>query len=593
VAGYVDFRLIVSPDLADRGKWQVEVDECPVPGLVGPKGSVAPTVTRAELNTLRSRDGWPNPNVLQTIGQAVWSSVMTQGAEAAFLASVQAAQQANQGLRVILVLQGDDSPPGGGASAIRLSELPFEAIYSNQLQFVGTDLKTPISRSLQARPDRDPQTVTLPLRVLVAVAAPVDRPPADVPKEVAEIKQAVEDLSGPGGSLVVDVLENPTRAEVAARLTEKPYQVFHFIGHGGFDSVGDVEAPRAYLCFVRPDGSGKSHPTDALTLSELLRNTSVRLVVITACSSAAPTPASPNDPIDPGPLGTGAFEGVAQRIVGGVSQVNAAIGMQFDLESDAAVEFSRAFYRNLLRPGVALDEVVTQARKALVGALEAGHRAWVTPTVYWRCKDGRVFDIDPSEGDLDDQTLARIHDLDLQLDFHRAQIVKIAGKTAEERAALEPFRQEGIGDVERLLADRAELLGETVRLTGGRFAAGAELRFRLSLRTRQAGAVSLIGCTVEYPADVLSFLEAKAGGGFPAAPLTAAQDGSVQVLVEPPDDLQWPVGERELAQLVFTRKQGPLPAVLDLKVTVPRVTRGGQQVTFRSVDAVVFEDPPP
>jgi hypothetical protein len=92
--------------------------------------------------------------------------------------------------------------------------------------------------------------------------------------------------------------------------------------------------------------------------------------------------------------------------------------MQFDMESEAAVIFSKTFYTRLLAPDPTdgspegseratggspegserategrVDQVVTQCRKALVAAMDAGHRAWITPVLYSRCKDGRVFDM--------------------------------------------------------------------------------------------------------------------------------------------------------------------------------------------------------
>jgi hypothetical protein len=583
---YLDFRLTVTPDVATVGNWQIQVDDCPLPELVGNKGSVAPAVTREQLNTLRSREGWPNVNKLQTIGGAVWQSVMTESARAAFFASLAVAKAQKRGLRLVFVLQGDDRRDAGAGTAIRLPELPLEALFSEQ--FFATDLMTPVSRSLQMRPDQDPFRLKHPLRVLVAVAAPNDRPPADAAKELTEIENAVAALAGAGGRLELDVLEQATREAVQSQLVKKPYHVLHFIGHGGFDVVGDDATPSAYVCFVRDDGSGKSDPTDALTVSEMLRNTTVRLVVITACSSAAPTPPQPGDPIDAGPLGTAAFDGMAQRLVSGVSPVSAAIGMQFDLESSGAVAFSRSFYENLLEPGIALDEIVTRARKALVGELNPGHRAWVTPTVYWRCKNGLVFDIELSEGELPDDVLAKIHDIDLQLGFHRGQIEKIASKTAEERAALAGFKSDAIADIEKLVADRAELLGETIRLTWDRAAAGPNLRCRLSLRMRQAGVVESVSCTAEFPPGSLSYVGAEAGDGLPGPPLTAAQGGAVQVRVEPGGVEQWPIGERDLGFLTFAPVAGAaLPPVLDIALAGPNVVRDGQPARFRTADAVV------
>ena len=318
-------------------------------------------------------------------------------------------------------------------------------------------------------------------------------------------------------------------------MTTEPYRVLHFIGHGGFDIVGNVEAPRAHLCFLRADGSRHSHPTDADTLTTMLKNTSVSLAVITACQSAAPTPPTPNDPIDAGPLGTGAFEGVAQRLVTGESPVIAAVGMQFDLEDEAAVEFSNTFYKNLLRPDVALDEVVTLARQALVTKLEAGHRAWVTPAVYWRCIDGRVFDVATQREDIDERTLTQLQDIDTRLGIYRAQIVKIVAKPPEERTALRPIWLDNINNIEILQAQRAELSRESLRMCGSHAIPGQEVRCRMSLRLRYAGIVSLIRFDVEYPAEAISFAGADSGAAVAEPPLTdTSSPGVVRVALDNP-----------------------------------------------------------
>jgi hypothetical protein len=281
---------------------------------------------------------------------------------------------------------------------------------------------------------------------------------------------------------------------------------------------------------------------------------------------------------------------VAQRLVTGISPVTAAVGMQFDIEDVAAVEFSKAFYENLLQPDVALDEVVTQARKALVMLLQAGHRAWITPAVYWRCKDGKVFHIDPSRGTLDDHTLAQIRDIDIQLGIYRAQVEKIAIKSAEERAALKDIRVEMLDTMERLQGQRGELVGESVSLQGARAKSGQEIRCRLSLRARQPGTVSLVRFTVEYPAQSLTFNGTDQGADAAGLPLTAvAVPGAVQVVfVDPGAGNRWLPKEYELGFLKFTVNVGMQASILDLKQTVLQVTREGSAANFRSIDGMVF-----
>jgi hypothetical protein len=589
VADYAEFRMVVSPDLASPGSWSVTVEKAPVAGFAGPKGSVVSTLTREQLNTLRSRNGWPNPAVLKQIGTAVRQSIFTATAEAAFTASLDSVAQQQRGLRFVLVLQGQENDVVD-TNRVRLSEVPIEVLYNDVNQFFATDLATPISRSGQWQPDRPPQRVVLPLRVLVAIASPTDKPPAQMATEVAAIKKVVEPLTA-NKVLQVDFVQQATRSEVAAKLNDKPYDVLHFIGHGGFDVVGDVDAPRAHLCFQRPDG--RSDPTDADTFTVMLRNSSVRLLVITACSSAAPTPPVPGDPVDSGPLGTSAFEGVAQRAVAGVSGVTAAVAMQFDLEDVGAVEFSRAFYTNLTKPGLALDEIVTLARRALVLHLQAGHRAWVTPAVYWRCEGGKVFEIEPLAQPLDAATLQRLQGVNLQLATYRDAVEKILAQPPELRAPLDDLRRGWITEMERLLAERSNLLGDAIEIRGARAPAGQVVTCRLSLRLRTAATIDLIHFRLEYPAGDISFVDTTAGADAPLPPAVARLDHGklLAVLVTPSGGTPWPAGEHDLGSVRFAVPPGAPAKVIDIRLTTPHVAQDGQPpLAVTPADGILFVD---
>jgi CHAT domain len=582
-----EFRLVVSPDLVTRGNWEILLQECPVATLTGSKGSVVPAVTRADLDMLRSRNGWPNPVGLQQIGKAVWRSILTAGAEAALAASRNQLAASHDGLRFVLVLQGQESEIVD-PTKIQLSELPVEVLYSEVDQFLATDLTTPISRSFQWKPDRPPLRVVLPLRILIAIASPSDKPPADVAREEAVIRLALADLIS-ARAVEVDFVAQATRETVAAQLKAKPYHVLHFVGHGGFDVVGDVDTPRAHLCFVRPD-SDLSDPTDAETLSVMLKNSGVRLLVITACSSASPTPPVPGNLLDAGPLGTRAFDGVAQRAVAGVSGVTAAVAMQFDLEDVGATQFSKAFYENLLEPGLALDEVVTMARQALVVLFQLGHRAWVTPAVYWRCVGGKVFEIEPSMRPLDPAKLSELHGIDMQLSVYREHVAKIAAQPPDVRAAVNDLRLEWIADVEQLLAQRAGLFGESLRICGTRVAAGQEARCRLSLRVGNPGPIGLIQFRLEYPGDKVIFAGSEAGADVDIPPATAALGDGVLlvILANASSGRPWGGQEYELGFLRFTVPPTVDPSLVDFRLTASEVIRNGQPLAFTPVDGLLF-----
>jgi hypothetical protein len=384
---YDEFRVEIREDYPEPGWWDVRLEDSPISGLIGAKDATRPILTRQHLSRLRSRHGWPNLDALKEIGSAVWRSFMTAELEAAFFSCLEHSTNNGKGLHIIVTtVNAEHRAPGRVKQddPIRLAELPIEAIYHERLSFLATNLNTPICRSLQRAPDLPTKQIKLPLRVLVVIATPTDKPNAQAKEEAEAIQHTLRSLKG---QVTMALEETPTRHRLSARLKE--FDVFHFIGHGGFDPVGSDPTSQAYICLLRED----NHASDWFTahdLANMLQNTPVRLAVFTACSSAAPTP---DEPPDETLYPIGAFSGIAQRLLSDSSGIAAAVAMQFDMEADAAVAFSQTFYRQLLNPDTTLAESVTLARQQVSFLKGIAHRAWITPAAYCRAKQWKVFDI--------------------------------------------------------------------------------------------------------------------------------------------------------------------------------------------------------
>ena len=101
-----------------------------------------------------------------------------------------------------------------------------------------------------------------------------------------------------------------------------------------------------------------------------------RLVVLNSCAGAASGP-------------TDVFSGTAAALVrGGVSAVAA---MQYEISDPAAVAFCRGFYGAIAR-GRGVDEAVSSGRVAILG-LSGRTLEWVTPVLYLRGRDSRLFTV--------------------------------------------------------------------------------------------------------------------------------------------------------------------------------------------------------
>lgn len=579
MAEFDDFHFVVQPSIQHPGTWSVLLDACPILELTGPKGDIQPQFTRLQLVSLRSQHDWPDLNKLKAIGQSVAQSLLTPDLRAALVAAQAVTQAANRGIRLVISMVGEEAALLDN-NTIRLQELPVEALLVDGQNFLAQNPRSPLSRSLRFKADRAPVRVTLPLRVLVVVSTPRDKPPANAQREKDAIDLAFQQLAGPGGAFTLEFCEPPTKSELITRL-QKGFDILHFVGHGAFDVVGDDPSPRPHLCLVK---DGDSDPIDADTLDTLLLNSGIRLAVMTACASAAPTPEEVQETVGP-------FCGVAQRLVSGLSGVNASVAMQFDLEADAAVTFSRTFYTQLLSSGSKLDEIVTQCRRALAGEKGVGHRAWVTPVIYWRCQDGRVFDIEPMRGAFDEKTRSELLVIERQIEFHLRNIASIRSQPANVLAAVAPLIATWQQEVEDLMRDRGQKLGETLRLRGGQAAAGSTVACQLLLRLRTPAQVGDVNLRVRYAADRVGFSAATAGGAIPGALPLVGMPAPGELIVQlnnVSQGVQWAPGEFELVTLRFQVNAGVTDPVLHLSLADANVRKDGIGVVFNTLDGVVF-----
>lgn len=164
-----------------------------------------------------------------------------------------------------------------------------------------------------------------------------------------------------------------TLAEVERRLQGPvPYHLFHFLGHGRFET----EDGNGVLCFETE--SARIDPVDSLRLSAILRRcSSLRLVVLNACEGGL---ATANDPVS----------GLAQALVHlGVPRVVAMQGQIFDR---AAVCFSGGFY-GALAAGASIEAALTDARGKMTAAPHG--RNWGLPVLLTSVPDETLLAKEP------------------------------------------------------------------------------------------------------------------------------------------------------------------------------------------------------
>jgi HEAT repeat protein len=178
-----------------------------------------------------------------------------------------------------------------------------------------------------------------PLSLFVGLSSPIDDDllPLDLEQEKINIENAlsgIDRIQFEFESATWDTLQRSTRSAV---------DIFHFVGHGGFDRI--LEQSGLYLT----DATNRPQFATAEQVATLLRNWGTRLVVLNACET-----------------GWRDGENIWNSVVTALMRVGipSAIAMQYKIFDKGAIEFSNAFYQAVVQ-GCSLDEAVLAGRRAL------------------------------------------------------------------------------------------------------------------------------------------------------------------------------------------------------------------------------------
>ena len=582
---YMEFRLRATPSLDVEGSWNVELIQCPLANRIGLRATVSPALTRGDLDRLRGAVGYPNPAFIRATGAAVWKTVLPPQIDEAFRESLQAARAQNSGLRLVLVSAG--SVTGDSNAAVQPGEMPVEALFDDHFAFLAQNQHTPVSRRLGGGDNLPAHRTVRPLRLLIVSAAPNDiDPDPGVEVERKAIEAALQSVVSQG-ALVIEACPNATPRRLREALA-RACDIVHFIGHGGFSSTSLNGEPMGYFC-LESDEDGSTFALDGETLYALLRNTNVRLVVLTACSTAAVAgaPVLPLSPYPPAALG-----GLAQRLISGDSLISAVVAMQFDLETKAAPIFSEAFYDALILEDAPLDEAVRRARLAIVAEMLAGHRAWITPVAFVRCEGARVFELPALVAELSEEIRAELTQLEKMSAKYEKALASIAALAPQIRAeaGVETLRQETQLSLDEIVQRRADLLGDSLRLVGGRAEPDGDLECELVLRLRHPARVGFLAVAFSCPAQHFTFSKIVNAATFHGQPIRVAQQPDRISLNT--DDVSGgdllPAAEHSLAKLVFKVSPAAPIGLSPLAGLQATLIMDGVQVNPPALGAAVF-----
>ena len=349
------YRLHVSSPAGD-GTLDVELD----PVRLGVDREFFQAQILASAVTSRSRQVPELERPLRETGRALFREVFQGPAEALFVSSRNEAERAGGRLRIVLRLH----PP-------ELAVLPWELLFSDHYDSY-LCRRLPMVRYVDVPEPVRPLTVAPPLRVLGMTALPGDLAALDAGTEKRRLREILAPLQA-SGLIAVDWVDGQSW-EAAQDALYGGCQVFHFIGHGGFDPA------RGEGVIAFADQRGRRQLIRASALADLLSvaDPMPRLVILNSCQTAAGAD-------------TDVFSSTAATLVRTVPGV---VAMQFAVTDEAAAVFSGAFYRALVH-NRGVDEAVRDARLALIG-WNPDTLEWVTPVLYLRSGNTRLFDVSAS-----------------------------------------------------------------------------------------------------------------------------------------------------------------------------------------------------
>jgi hypothetical protein len=302
---------------------------------------------------LRQRRAQVNrANLIQDFGGKLFEAVFSGDIEHLFRSSLDSAFRTGKGLRIRLRLPEDSE----------LHARPWEFLFDTESrEFLAVREHTPLVRYLPVAQRMPPITVEGPLRVLVALSSPTDHPRLDIAREWEILRQALAPSVITGRLELRRVPGRCTFDNLRDSLRHFGAHIFHFVGHG---------IPGA---LVLEQESGKGLEMEATHLRSAFPSGALpRLIVLNACSGAI-TQDVP-------------FSGLAQGFLR--QGVPAVVAMQASITDDAALIFTRYFYRDLVEIG-AVDTSLTEARLRMQGN---GHPVeWGTPVLYMRALSGQLF----------------------------------------------------------------------------------------------------------------------------------------------------------------------------------------------------------
>ena len=306
------------------------------------------------------------PDTLRPIsdfGKRLFDTVISDSVRDLFFTALQDTRTQEKGLRIKLSYN----------NAPNLGNVPWEMMFDGR-DFLSLSNASPITRYVDTTNPTRTLKVEAPLRILVTASSPTGLQQLEIEEERRQLETVLTPLAilgyvkvdfTPDGSL--QTLQRMLRQ---AESLGEPYHIWHYIGHGKYDSNKHSSA------LIFEGENNQPEPATGFELGTLFNSyPSLRLAVLNACEGAR---SSKEDIL------SSVASGLVER---GLAVV---IAMQFEITDKAAIVFSEELYASVI-DGLPIDSALTEARRSIF--FLPNHVEWITPVLFMRVEDGKIFDV--------------------------------------------------------------------------------------------------------------------------------------------------------------------------------------------------------
>ncbi|MDF5731838.1 MAG: CHAT domain-containing protein [Rhizonema sp. PD38] len=301
--------------------------------------------------------GGTDKDLLKTLGGDLYQALFPNNINGQLRATMAGAEASDYNVRLRLVFESPE-----------LAALPWEFLYDERTNtFLGNNTQTVLSRYIDIPlKKRELKARNSPLSILLVISSPTNLPQLDVAGEERLLRSALA-KHVEAGTIQLDVLPEPTRSNINQKLRKKPYNIFHFIGHGIFENN------KGYISLVDDNGEEKRLDDESFA-NFFLGNSNLGLAVLNSCQGATVSNSQ-------------AFAGIASNLVR--RGIPAVVAMQYSIKDTTAKLFADEFYRTLAL-GWPVDAAIQTTRNAISQEVGLEERDFATPVLYMRAKDGII-----------------------------------------------------------------------------------------------------------------------------------------------------------------------------------------------------------